>query len=365
MEHTRHTIILNLQLFAEEKTENATPKKKREAREKGQILKSVELNSALILLAAFGVLFAFMPYISEQIGNFMVTLFRNPLGFAVTHGGMNSLAFLTISTMGKVILPFMLIVMVVGILANYIQVGPLFTTEPLKFKPERLNPLEGLKRMFSKRSVVELVKSLFKVFLIGYIAFRIVKKEFINLPLLQDMSIFTGVQYVGKISYRIAIVSGILLLFLAVFDYAFQWYEYEKNLKMSKKEIKDEYKQSEGDPLIKSKIKERQRAMAMQRMMQSVPEADVIITNPTHLAIALKYDIDSMEAPTVIAKGQDMMAQRIKEVGRNHEVSIFENKPLARSLYKSVEIGQAIPASLYQAVAEVLAFVYQLKQKKA
>jgi len=358
------SLSLHLQLFAGEKTEKATPRRRQEARKKGQVLRSIEINSALILLVAFTAIYALGPYIYRELSQFMQWMFGNAFTLEFSVAGIRNFFINALIVFLKVTLPIMLLIMVIGVLANVVQVGFMFTGEPLKIKLERLNPVAGLKRIFSKRSLVELFKSLVKVGAAGYIAFDVIRDEFMRLPALQDMDVMAIGIFIGSLTYRIGWRVGLVLLILAIFDYAYQWWEYEKNLRMSKQEIKDEYKQTEGDPLIRSKIKERQRQMAMRRMMQDIPQADVVITNPTHFAVAIKYDGKTMQAPVVVAKGQDFVAARIKEIAKEHRIAIVENKPLAQALFKSVEIGAEVPPELYKAVAEVLAFVYQLKKAR-
>lgn len=263
----------------------------------------------------------------------------------------------------KATAPILAVALLTGLVISYAQVGFLFTLETLKPKFDRINPLSGFKRLFSMRSIVELLKSILKITIIGYVAYSYMNSQAVAILNLMDMDMMNIASFIGLTSLNIAIRICAVLILLGIFDFAYQWWEYEKNLKMSKQEVKEEYKQTEGNPEIKSKIKQKQRQMSMRRMMQEVPKADVIITNPTHFACALKYDSSISQAPTLIAKGQDYLAMRIKEVAKESKVEIVENKPLARSIYDTVEIGQVIPPELYQAVAEVLAFVYSLKGK--
>jgi flagellar biosynthetic protein FlhB len=261
----------------------------------------------------------------------------------------------------KIILPIFAVAFLTGLITGYSQVGFLFTTKTLQIKLNRLNPLSGLKRIFSVRSLTELIKSIFKIVVVGIIGFSYLKGEVVNMLKTMDMDVVSIAAYIGVTATNVAIRMCIALLVLGVLDYGYQWWEYEKNIRMTKQEIKEEYKQTEGNPEIKSKIKQKQRQISLRRMMQSVPEADVVITNPTHYAVAIKYDIKISDAPVVLAKGQDYMALKIKEKAKENGIEIVENKSLARALYSTVEIGEKIPPDLYQAVAEVLAFVYGLK----
>ncbi len=248
-------------------------------------------------------------------------------------------------------------------MGNYIQIGFLFTGQPLAPKFSKLNPIEGAKRLFSLKSVVEFLKSLLKILIIGGVVYLTLWGERTNITTISKMPLADVLSYTGGLTLELGLKIGMILLVLAILDYFYQRYEFEKSLRMSKQDIKDEHKKSEGDPLIKRKIREKQMRMAIQRMMQEIPKADVVITNPTHYAVALQYDTGRMEAPTVLAKGRDYVALKIKEAAGKHGIVIMENRPLARALYDQVEIGQTIPAELFQAVAEVLAYVYKLKRK--
>ncbi|HEX3011067.1 MAG TPA: flagellar biosynthesis protein FlhB [Syntrophomonadaceae bacterium] len=359
--------LINLQLFAEddgsgEKTEAATPRRREEARKKGQVFKSVDLNSAVILLVGMAAIFASFSYMTGQLKAFtaLYLLDRTTGDFDNQYACM--VLGETILLTGKMLLPILGSTFMAALLITYFQVGFVFSGEALVPKLERLNPIEGFKRIFSRRALVELIKSLLKVIVTGFIVYSVIRKNFYIFPSFMDMDLGPAFSAVGNMILEMAIKVGIVYIVIGIVDYLYQWYEYEKSLKMSKYDVKQEYKQIEGDPQVKSRQRQIQREVAMRRMMSEVPKADVVITNPTHFAVALKYDSASMKAPQVVAKGQDFIAQKIREVAREHQVTIIENPPLARLLYKSVEIGDVIPEDLYQAVAEVLAFVY--KQKK-
>lgn len=359
-------IKLNLQLFADaEKTEKATPKKRRDAREEGQVAQSKEINTAFILLATVLGLKIFGKSIVRSITKFMDFLYSDfsNVGDLFTENNLK-IGFLKVITVfvGATI-PIILISYVASLLVTYMQVGFLFTTKPLKPKLSRINPIEGFKRIFSKRSIVELVKSLLKIFMIGYVAYSYISKNvksIANYPSMEPMQILLNF---STFAFGFTIRIILMLVCIAVLDYIYQWRQHEKDLMMTKEELKEEFKQTEGDPLVKSKIKEKQRQLAMNRMMADVPKADVIITNPTHLAIAIKYDKEVHVAPFLIAKGADVIAGNIKKVAMENNVPIVENKPLAQVLYNTVDIGEIIPEELYEAVAEVLAYVYSLKDK--
>lgn len=358
-------LYVNLQLFAQsDKTEKATPKRKEDARKKGQVLQSKELSTALVLLAVFFILRLLGPFIYGEISNFLERLFEEyfKMSDLFTPNVLSRLFYECITLLGKILLPILFTAMIVGIIMSYTQVGFLLTTETLKMKFERINPLSGIKRMFSARAIVELVKSILKICLIGYVAIKYIISEEDNMLNLMAMEPIESAVYICSTMVNVAIRICFVLLFLGGLDYVYQWWEYNKSLRMTKQEIKEEYKQTEGNPEIKGKIKQRQRQLSMKRMIQEIPKADVVITNPTHFAVAIKYDAKVSDVPLVLAKGQDFIAQRIKEIAKEHKIEIVENKALARALYASVEIGEGIPQDLYQAVAEVLAFVYSLKR---
>nr|WP_246246248.1 flagellar biosynthesis protein FlhB [Paenibacillus lemnae] len=354
---------IDLQMFAGEKTEKATPKKRQETRKKGQVAKSMEISGASILLAAFLCLIFFGSYIRDHLVRLFTDVFINRLSMDVTSDNVVMLLGEYGIQILILIAPLFISVFVIAVVVNYMQVGFLLSGESLKMKFSKLDPIKGFKNIFSLRSLVEFSKSILKLSIIGYLVYTSLWGAREGLSRLAATSPDTILHFTADVTLWLGIKIGVGLLILAVFDYIYQKYDYEKNIRMSKQDIKDEYKKMEGDPLIKGKIRERQRRMAMQRMMQEVPKADVIITNPTHFAVAIKYDSSSMEAPQVLAKGQDYMALKIKEIAKKNGVMTMENKPLARALFQRTEIGDAIPGDMFQAVAEVLAYVYKLKGK--
>lgn len=354
---------LDLQLFSQEKTERATPKKKQESREKGQVAKSADLPAAFILLFVFLSFLMLTGFFKERLMHLFGLIFEQKLTMEVSSGNVMTL-FTDIMIESLILLaPIFAIAVVVAILGTYVQIGFLLTGETLKLKLSKLSPINGFKQIFSMRSVVEFLKNILKLIVIGLIVYLNLWSEREHIMQLARVPIESIFSFTASLTITLGLEIGGLLVVLAVLDYLYQRYEHEKSLRMSKQDIKEEYKKTEGDPLIKGKIRERQRRMALQRMMQEVPKADVVITNPTHFAIALKYDSANMEAPTVIAKGMDYVALKIKEVAKENGVIMVENKPLARALYDRSEIGESIPADLFQAVAEVLAYVYKLKGK--
>lgn len=356
-------LILDLQFFAGEKTEKATPQKRQESKRKGQVAKSQEVPAALIMVGGIMLLSFLGSWMLDQIlAMFRISLTQY-IGWEWTPKNVRTLfEQMTINAM-TLMAPIMGAALIFGVLGNFIQIGAMFTTEPLKAQLSRLNPIQGAKKIFAVRALVELAKSLAKIAVIGYAAFSVLWSEKEELFLLSQKSIPYALSFVGGLTLKMALVAAVILLILAIFDYMYQKYEFEKGIKMSKQDIKDEYKKAEGDPLIKQKIKDRQRSMSMNRMIQDLPSADVLITNPTHYAVAIKYDAETMEAPTVIAMGKDHLALKIKEKAKEFDIVIMENKPLARALYAQVEVGDAVPEDLFMAVAEVLAYIYRLKGK--
>jgi len=262
------------------------------------------------------------------------------------------------------VFPLFLAALFVSLLVNYLQVGFVLSAESVQPKFSKIDPIQGFGRLFSIRSLVELVKNIFKIAIVGFAVYIIMRGEAERFVLLVDQSVWGILLYICGVSFKIILSVCLVLIVLAALDYAYQKWEFEKELRMTKQEIKDESKQSEGDPLIKARIRRLQREAARKRMMANVPKADVVITNPTHLAVALLYDQEKMSAPTVVAKGADFIAQNIKDIARKHHVPIVNNKPLAQVLYRKVDVDEIIPANLYRAVAEVLAFVYGMKMKR-
>jgi len=359
--------LLNLQHFADdssgEKTEKATPKKKQDARKEGNVFQSKEINSAATLLLAVAMLGFWGNRIYVNLGQYTEKLYASMLNPDILND-TNSVSQIMIEAIQTILLnviPILGAVAIAGVLVGYLQVG--FILVPIKVKLSKLNPINGFKNIFSVKSLFEMFKSIAKISIISFVVYSYIKDEMPNIFKFYSYTMQQILAYVSKVTFNIAMRVCIALFVISVLDFAFQKYQYEKNLKMTKQEIKEEYKQMEGDPHIKAKIKQKQREIAMRRMMQDVPDADVVITNPTHFAIAVKYDLGKHSAPFVLAKGQDIIAQKIKKIAGENSVPIVENKPLARLLYKEVEIGQEVPQDLYQAVAEVLAYVYSLKKK--
>lgn len=350
---------------SEDKTEKATPKKKQEARKKGEVAKSREVSSVMVVLSGLMTLAVFGSYVYTNLEGIMKKSFK-----LITVKDLNFPDFMVfaesmIKSFIYIVSPILAAVFIVAILSNVMQVGLLLTGEPMVPKLSKLNPLKGFGRLFSKQSFMELFKSLFKLAIIGGVAYASIKNEMKNIHGLGEMELDGIFAYILAIILKIFIQCTLAMLFIAIIDYAFQKWEFEKKLKMSKQEVKDEHKNAEGDPQIKSRIRSIQLETARKRIMQAVPEADVVITNPTHLAVALKYDTSAMTAPKVLAKGAGVLAKRIRKLAEKHGIPLVENKELAQNLYALVEAGQEIPPALYQAVAEVLAFIYKLQGNNA
>ena len=344
-----------------ERTEAPTGRRRAEARKRGQVARSMEVNTAEILFVSLGLFY----FAGQSMVQQMITVVGNGIREVPTSDLTPESAYtLLVGWMVefvKLVGPFLGVLMVAGVAASVLQVGFLMCEEALSPKWERLNPMNGLKNLLSMRNLAELVKSPLKLVLIGGIAYLTVRQEAATLLQLGDVGPFQSFQLLSRITFLVLVRVAIALVFLALADYAFQYWQHEKSLRMTREEIKEELKQSEGDPMVRARVKSLQRQLAMRRMMAEVPKASVVVTNPTHLAIALRYDETTMRAPKVVAKGARLIAERIKDIAKQHGVPLVENKPLAQSLFKSVTIGQEIPSAFYRAVAEILAYVYALR----
>ena len=364
---------IDLQWFAKdgpggEKTEPATAKKLRDAREEGKVARSKELTAAFDLIVLFLVLKIFVSFVAERlIGTFTYTYNMIPdfleinakdvSGQAVSTVIMNSLLQILITC-----LPFFAFGFAITLVVTIYQVGWKVSAKPMQPKLDKFNPINGFKRIFSSESLFELLKSILKIVLIIYIAYTSIRGEADNLFILYEIPLVQAVLLVGNIILDAGLKISIAYLVIGIADYIYQKHKFNEDMKMTKQEVKDEYKNTEGNPEIKGRQRQRMREVSQRRMMQDVPKADVVITNPTHYAVAIQYDAEKAKAPVVLAKGEDYLAQKIKEVAKENHVEIVENKPLARMLYANVDIGQEIPPELYQAVAEVLAMVYNTRQ---
>ena len=367
-------LLYNLQFFAKEgpggeKTVPATEKKLRDARKEGQVAKSKEIGNAFGLLALFLVLKFYVGFMGNRfIGGFYSVYSQIPEYIKMYDGqvpvtNINTIFSHTVLDMLLIMGPILIVGVAVAFLCDVVQVKWQPTGKPLMPKFSKLNPIKGFKKIISKEAIVELVKSILKIGLIVYVVYSYLKDKYETIFLLYDISLKQAIGLIGELVTELGIRVSLVYLIVGFLDYIYQKLKFKEDMKMTKQEIKDEYKDQEGDPQIKGKQKQRMREAAQRRMMQKLPEADVVITNPTHYAVAIKYDPDEYEAPMVLAKGENYLAQKIKEAAKEHHIEIVENKPLARMLYANVEVGELVPPELYQAVAEVLAFVYHLQGK--
>ncbi len=347
-----------------EKTEEASQHRIDEFRKRGDVASSRELTSVLVLSACTLTLMLSLVYVYEIMSEFISWLYNLDVAVAYTAKSFKTIVAKTVTTGLKCSAPVLLTALCVGVIAHVAQIGFLFSPEVLEFKPDRINPLNGIKKLFSVKSLVEAIKALFKFIFIMAIVYYSIKDELVTYQGYFQLSFVEGFMHARWVMVKMAfsIIIGISIIALA--DFAYQKISYANKLKMTKEEAKKEHKEQEGSPEIKQRIRAVQREMAQKRMMIDIPTADVIITNPTHFAVALKYDGDTMVSPEIIAKGADHLALRIREIAKGHDIPIVENVPLARALYKTTNVGDAVPRNLYKAVAEVLAFVYKLKRKK-
>ncbi len=355
--------MFNLQVFAEEKREAPTPRRRMLARQRGQVFQSSDFISAISLLAGVAAVRLTLPGIARDLASFAQRIWGFPAAADITVGDVRSLAVTCAVLAGKALALVAGAVLAAGLGATVAQTGAVFTAEPLAPKLERLNPVAGVQRLFSRRAALEVLKSSFKVAIVGYIAWASVRGDWEDLARLSMVDPMEAAGRVGGFSAAMFNRACVGLLVLGVADLGYQWWEHEMSLRMTRQELKEEIKETEGRPEIKARIRSIQRQMAMRRMIHEVKKADIVVTNPTHYAVALKYEPRKMAAPVVVAKGVDLIAQRIRREAEKHGVTVVRNQSLAQALYRMVDIGRAIPPELYQAVAEVLAFVYRLKSR--
>jgi flagellar biosynthesis protein FlhB len=348
----------------QEKTEEATSKRKQDAREKGQVAKSRELASVAVLGVCLLYFYFGASVIANRLMDIMKMSFHKSGQLTISIDTAQSLLLDLVFRVFILLGPFLLIVLLAGFIVNILQVGFLFSSEAITPKFSKIDPIKGFQRLFSLRSIVEFFKVILKMAIVGIVAYLTIKNEFRMISPLMELNVNDILSFIGKVAFKILYTTCWVLVILAIIDYVYQKWEHEKSLKMSKQEIREENRQTEGDPLIKGRIKRLQREIARKRMMAAVPKADVVITNPTHLAVAIRYQPETMNAPCVIAKGAGFLAEKIKEIAKNSGVPIIENKAVAQVLYKMVSMEQTIPINLYKAIAEILAYVYSLKQKK-
>jgi len=350
-----------------QRTEKATKKKREKARKEGQVLKSTEINTAFSVVALFAFLYILWEYFSRSARQ----LLTKYLSGGFISGSSEQISALQVKHLYagalvdslKIVIPVFLVAMLCAALIHVLQTGFLFTPKALMPKFSKINPLEGMKRILSTRSLVEMLKATVKVVCLCWLVYGEYMGLLDTFPKMMLMDIRKSFPQVMLVSFRIAIKMGAVLIAIAALDYFYQWWRYEKDLRMTKQEVKEEYKQLEGDPQIKSRIRRIQRQMSRMRMMRRVPEADVVITNPTHYAVAIRYKEKVDNAPLVLAKGADYVAKKIKEVAALHQIEIVENKPVAQALYHSCEVGDEIPEDMYRTIAEILVYVYRIKNK--
>ena len=351
-------------MAGEDRTEKASPKKRRDERKKGNVFQSKDAVTVGVIAISFYIL----EFWSSHIYKFASDVFYKYISLMKYTYNINSsfaapmfkdIAFAIFASAG----PLMISAIIATVAISGAQTRFLISKENIKFKFSKLNPLSGIKRMFSIRAIVELLKNLIKISILGYVVYSSIIKNLNYVPKLASMDLLSGIGFIR--ASIMAVVKSVIIAFVAIsaFDFLYSWWEYEKNIRMTKQEVKEEYKQMEGDPKVKGKIKERQRAVSMSRMMQQVPKADVIIRNPTHYAVAIGYNIEKDNAPVVLAKGTDNLALRIIEKAEEYKINVVENIPLARALYAKSELNREIPVEYYEPVAEILAWVYRLKEK--
>jgi flagellar biosynthetic protein FlhB len=348
----------------QEKTEDPTPQRREDFRKRGQVAQSKEIGTVLVLFAVMLTIWFLGRFFLEQIYSVFAKSFSDYLIMSVRDGDWQ-LAVKHATIKGLMIVgPIAVVVWLFGVASTLLQVGFITNEEAMKFDPNRLNPVEGLKKIFSLRSLVEGLKAVFKVSIVTTISVIVFNSEIMMLPKLVTYDAPQLMVYIGELIFKLVGGVGTFMIALAAFDFFFQKWDLEQKMRMTKQEVKEEHKSREGDPLVRARVRKLQRELATRRMMDDVKKADVIITNPTHIAVAIQYSA-SFVAPKVIAKGAGEIAEKIKKVAKELNIPIMENKPLARTMYKTLEIGQTIPRELYNAVAEVLSYVYKLKGKRA
>lgn len=366
---------LDLQYFAKdgpggEKTEEPTSKKKNDTRNEGKVPKSKELSSGVELIAFFWLLKLWMGGMGVRFMRLFSEIYEKIPAYTVYWDGKILIGDYRVFLNGIIVkiliqlMPFFIVGIVLAFAINMSQFKFQITTKPLQPKFSNLNPISGLKRLFSgPKKIVDVLKSIAKIFIISAVVYDTIKDEWQNVLIFYDMPLNQALELIGSVVINMGLRISYVFMVIAIIDLIYVRWQFKEDLKMTKQEVKDEYKNAEGDPQVKSKIRQKMREVSRRRMMQDVPKADVVITNPTHIAVAIRYDANEGPAPRVLAKGADYLARKIKEIAKENNVEIVENKPLARMLYANVEVGQEIPPELYQAVAEVLAMVYKMQGK--
>lgn len=349
----------------QEKTEAPTSRRLHEAREKGDIAKSMEVPSAAVLLTSLLTIYVSRHFILDTLSKMTARYLTNSSAIRLSPATYATLVKDSMVDMAMVSAPVLAVVFFTALVANYAQVGVIFTAEKITPDLQKIDPISGFARKFSMQALADLIKSLLKIGLIGYVAFSDAYAALPEFMPLMDKEPYQIMAFASQIAFWIFLKCALVIALLAILDYLFQRWQFMKKMKMTKQEVKEEAKMTEGDPQVKGRIRAIQMQMARQRMMSEVPKADVVITNPTHLAIALRYDAQTMAAPLVVAKGAGTIAARIREIAQEHGVPLVENKPLAQALYKMADIDKPIPEDLFQAVAEILAYVFSTRKKKA
>jgi flagellar biosynthesis protein FlhB len=351
-------------LADENKQFEATAQKLKKAKEEGQVFKSKDLSTAVFMMAMFMMLFSLAPFIWKEVATLFILVFEQIPNKSIEEIGWQYLMLITLKALVFLIAPFIFAAALLGIAGDFFQVGPIFATKAIEPKFDKLNPVKGFKNIFSQRTLVELVKNIIKVAVLGWMAWLVFQKYVGHfLAIGGAENIFSILGILGEVMMQFIFYAGGAFLAIGMADFLFQRWKYMQDQKMSFKELKDEFKNTEGDPMVKHAIRQRRMQMLQQSMLEAVPTADVVTTNPIHIAVALKYNADVMEAPRVVAKGTELFAERIKEIANQHGVPVVENPVVARALFRLVEIDQEIPPDLYQAVAEILMFAWRLKGK--
>lgn len=348
----------------QEKTEQPSSKKLEDARKKGMVAKSIEVNSLLIVVTGLITIFLLQSYIGQRMSSFTINIFNSLDTLPKKISLLPNMAFDWYMFFISVLAPVMTAVVIAGLASNISQVGFKLSPEALAPKFSKLNPAKGIKRIFSSKSVVEVFKTLLKFFVIALFTYLILSDLIVASAYLDNLNPAEVIIFMLDNSFSLLWKIALLYAVIAAIDFVYQRYKFKKDMMMTKQEVKEEMKQLEGDPTVKGRIRKMQMQAAQQRMMANLPTADVVITNPTHYAVALKYDMTKDSAPEVIAKGVDLLAQRIKKVAAEHNIPLHEDRELARALYKMCDVGDKIPPSLFKAVAQVLAYVYNLKKNK-
>ncbi len=352
--------------LGQEKTEKATPRRRQKTRQKGSVARSKEINSAVMLFFGLCVLALYGPYLIHQIVGLLRDHFIRFPEIEITTSTLPAFAVQKLLFVFKLLVPVFFVFVVVGVVSNLAQFGWLFTTQTIfrGLKNFSLNPVKMVKKIFSLNSLVQTAINIAKLIILVVVAYQTLKGEIVKFPSLVSIPLNESLFYMSIMLFKLALKIIVLLLILGIIDFVWQKYKHEKSMKMTKQEVKEELKMIEGDPKIRKQIKSVQMRMMVSTMIRNVPEADVVITNPFHIAVAVKYEPKIMAAPTVVAKGARLIAERIKEAARWASIPIIENKPLAQTLYKTIDVGEEIPPKLYQAIAEILAYVYKLNKDR-